>query len=78
MTEEKRLEQRQRVADALGDVLEVARLNDVGPLSFSELMMSVSASLYRNGGKDKQTFLRMAEHLFDTNVKSAPLYNTTH
>jgi hypothetical protein len=76
--DEKMIEQRKRVAAAMDDVMEIARLNEVGPLSFSDLLMSMAAALYRSQGRSKDVFLKMANETYDTNSRAAKLSAFQH
>lgn len=76
--DEKTIEQRKRVAAAMDDVMEIARLNEVGPLSFSDLLMSMAAALYRSQGRSKDVFLKMAGEIYDTNSRAAKLSAFQH
>lgn len=62
-------EQRQRVADALHEAMEKARDNDVGPVSFSDLLLAVSAKLCRMSGVDEEAYVNAArEHYREKNI----------
>lgn len=76
--DDKRIEQRKCVAAAMDDVMEIARLNEVGPLSFSDLMMALAASLYRSQGRPKDVFLKMAGDIYDQNSRAAKTSALTH
>jgi hypothetical protein len=76
--DEKTIEQRKRVAAAMDDVMEIARLNEVGPLSFSDLLMSMAAALYRSQGRSKDVVLKMAGETYDTNSRAAKLSTFQH
>lgn len=76
--DDKRIEQRKCVAAAMDDVMEIARLNEVGPLSFSDLMMALAASLYRSQGRSKDVFLKMAGDSYDQNSRAAKTSALTH
>jgi hypothetical protein len=76
--DEKTIEQRKRVAAAMDDVMEIARLNEVGPLSFSDLLMSMASALYRSQGRSKDVFLKMAGETYDTNSRAAKLSTFQH
>lgn len=76
--DEKTIEQRKRVAAAMDDVMEIAKMNEVGPLSFSDLMMSMASALYRSQGRSKDVFLKMAADMYDQNSRAAKLVSFKH
>jgi hypothetical protein len=67
------IERRKLVADSLDMVIQVARSNGIGPISFSDLMMSVAGALYRAEGRSKDNFLTMAGKFYDNAKTNGPV-----
>ena len=67
------IERRKLVADSLDMVIQVARSNGIGPISFSDLMMSVAGTLYRAEGRSKDNFLTMAGKFYDNAKTNGPV-----
>lgn len=76
--DEKTIEQRKRVAAAMDDVMEIAKMNEVGPLSFSDLLMSMASALYRSQGRSKDVFLKMAGETYDQNSRAVKIAALQH
>lgn len=76
--EDKRTEQRQRVAAAMNDVMEIAKINEVGPLSFSELMLGLASALYRSQGRSREAFLKIAGDIYDQTSREVRASVTKH
>ena len=54
------LAQRQRVAQALQQAIDTAKENDVGPVSFSDLLLAVGAKLCKMSGIGEEDFINAA------------------
>lgn len=63
--DELKLERRKRVADAMEDVVEIAKINGVGPVSFAGLLVTMAAALFRAHGCPKEVFLKAAADGYD-------------
>lgn len=62
---EKRIEQRAMVAREMDKVVQFAKAQGIGPVSFSELMVSMAAALCKISGVSRANFVVMAGRYFD-------------
>ena len=76
--DENRITQRKRVAAAMDAVVEVAKENDVGPISLSDLLLSLAASLYRAQGRTKDVFMAAASETYDQTSKAVRIDQLKH
>lgn len=68
----KRVEQRTLVAREMDKVVQFAKENDIGPVAFSELMVSMAAALCKVSGVSRANFVVMAGGYFDEAFSTEP------
>jgi len=73
-----RIEQRKKVAAAMDSAMDIARENEVGPLAFSDLMMSMASALYKSQGRPKEEFLQVAAEAYDRATRPAKVSTLKH
>lgn len=66
------IRQRERVAKAVDAAVDVARENGVGPLSLSDLFMTMAAVFCKGGGVSRRDFLDAAAQHFDEALTAKP------
>ena len=73
-----KIEQRKRVAAAMDAVVEVAKENEVGPISLSDLLLSLASALYRAQGRTKDVFLAAAVGAYEQNSRAVKIDQLKH